>query len=288
MESIKTYNTVTRDNDLIHFKIARIQDMYEERKGNPDEPHRHDFYTVLLVEQAEGKHVVDFKEFSLGNKQVFFIHPGQVHQVIEYAKPKGFVLLFSEQFLINHHIDSTFIGDVSLFNEYGNFPPLPLSNEKLAKLNLFCEEIINSNKDSKFTEQIFASYLRLLLIECNTSCSEKPENTQTIETGHSLLKKMRALLEENYSKWHSPSQYANALNISTDHLNRTIKSLIGKTSKEYIQARICTAAKRLLYFSNLSNKEIGYELGFSEPANFSAFFKKCSGYSPSEFKKIPR
>ncbi|MBL4708824.1 MAG: helix-turn-helix domain-containing protein, partial [Flavobacteriales bacterium] len=54
-------------------------------------------------------------------------------------------------------------------------------------------------------------------------------------------------------------------------------------AKEYIQSRIITEAKRLLYFSKLSNKQIGYELGFGEPANFSAFFKKCTGFSPSNF-----
>ena len=92
-------------------------------------------------------------------------------------------------------------------------------------------------------------------------------------------------METHYKTWHATSQYANELNITPDHLNRSIKSLIGKTAKEYIQARITIAAKRMLYFSDLSTKEIAYDLGFSEPANFSNFFKKCTGISPSEFKK---
>jgi AraC-like DNA-binding protein len=58
----------------------------------------------------------------------------------------------------------------------------------------------------------------------------------------------------------------------------------GKTAKEHIQARIALEAKRLLHFSDLSVKEIGFQLGFPEPANFSAFFKKCTGSSPSNFK----
>ncbi len=62
------------------------------------------------------------------------------------------------------------------------------------------------------------------------------------------------------------------------------RNSIGKTSKELIQSRISIEAKRMLYFSDLSIKEIGYELGFSEPANFSAFFKNCTGMSPSTFR----
>jgi len=41
----------------------------------------------------------------------------------------------------------------------------------------------------------------------------------------------------------------------------------------------------MIYFTDLSNKEIGYSLGFMEPAHFSAFFKNCTGHSPSNFLK---
>ncbi|WP_410488983.1 helix-turn-helix domain-containing protein [Arenibacter sp. 6A1] len=43
--------------------------------------------------------------------------------------------------------------------------------------------------------------------------------------------------------------------------------------------------KRLLYFTDLSNKEIGYELGFKKLANFNAFFKNHTQISLSNFKK---
>jgi len=75
------------------------------------------------------------------------------------------------------------------------------------------------------------------------------------------------------------------LNISPDHLNRIIKAHSGKTAKELIQNRILIASKRLLYFTNLSTKEIAFELGFSEPSNFSSFFKKLSSFTPSDFRE---
>ena len=80
------------------------------------------------------------------------------------------------------------------------------------------------------------------------------------------------------------SQYAEALHITPDYLNASLKSLTGTGAKEHIQNRILIAAKRLLKFSDLNTKEIAYELGFSEPANFSIFFKKHTGISPSKFE----
>ena len=94
----------------------------------------------------------------------------------------------------------------------------------------------------------------------------------------------KKLIDTHYKSWHSTNQYASELHISPDYLNKIVKSQTGKTAKEHIQSRIIIGAKRLLYFTELSNKEIGFELGFSEPANFSAFFKKSVGISPSQFK----
>lgn len=99
-----------------------------------------------------------------------------------------------------------------------------------------------------------------------------------------LLKRFKALINDHYVNWHGTSEYANELSITPDHLNKVVKLQTGKTAKEHIQGRIALEAKRLLHFSGQSNKEISYALGFSEPANFSAFFKNCTGHSPSKYR----
>lgn len=52
-----------------------MKDIYDRRKGQRDEPHRHDYYTVLLIKKAMGKHIVDFNEYPLKSYQAFFIFP---------------------------------------------------------------------------------------------------------------------------------------------------------------------------------------------------------------------
>jgi len=42
-------------------------------------------------------------------------------------------------------------------------------------------------------------------------------------------------------------------------------------------------AQRKLHYSNLSVKELAYELGFNDADYFSKFFKKCTGQSVTEF-----
>ena len=129
------------------------------------------------------------------------------------------------------------------------------------------------------------AFLKLLLIECNNISSINPIEMDVDTTGDNLIRAFKKAVEKDYKKEHSTSYYADLLYITPDHLNRTFKAKTGTTAKDYIQSRIITEAKRLLFFSDLANKEIAYELGFNEPANFSAFFKKHTQLSPSNFKK---
>lgn len=284
MHDIKTYTRVHHQDDALSFRISRMEDIWDVRKGAQDEPHRHDYYTMLLVKQARGKHIIDFYEYPMEASQLYFISPGQVHQVIEEEKSYGYAILFSEQFLIENHIPTFFIEDLGLFRDYGQAPPLPLNITEFEKLSGFAEEIVRIyQSDLKFKETAISSYLKLMLIQSNNLCTLNGGNPQNIEAGNSILKNFKKLVNENHMRWHQTSDYAAELSVTPDHLNRVVKSLIGKNAKEVIQSRIVLAAKRLLYFSGLSTKEIGYKLGFSEPANFSAFFKKFTGVSPSQF-----
>lgn len=285
MNSVKTYHKVDSTNNNVSFGISKTEDIYSNRNGIIDEPHRHDFYTVLVINTAKGKHNIDFNSYDLRAQQIYFVSPGQVHQVIEEEASFGFVMTFSSQFLIENSIQLSFIESLNLFQDYGQSPPLKPKNEQFVKLHNYVYQVFELfNSSAKMKEQSIGAYLKLFLIECNNVCSINPIETSSDISENRIIREFKNLVNHSYKTEHSTTYYANKLNITADHLNKTVKIAIGKTAKEYIQSRIITEAKRLLYFSNLSNKEISFELGFNEPANFSAFFKKCTNESPSNFK----
>jgi AraC family transcriptional activator of pobA len=283
---IKNYQYIQPNNHALTFSIKRMEDLYDKFAGQPDEPHRHSYFTILLIKSAKGKHIIDFNEFDLMPFQVYFISPGQVHQLLETEKSYGFGLTFSPQFMMENGIDNRFIEDLHLFQDFGFSPPLALNKTEFKTLETIALEIENTlDKHQKFKYQAVGALLKLFLINCNNACSlSQEENTQTVQASVILLRNFKNLLNQNYKNWHKVNEYAAELHITSDYLNVAVKSLTGKSAKEHIQSRILTAAKRLLRFSALTNKLIAYELGFSEPANFSQFFKKCTGISPSKFK----
>ena len=286
MNFVKTYNKVNSEKNVVSFGISKMEDIYVKRNGQSDEPHRHNYYTVLIIKQAKGLHKIDFNSYELFDQQIFFVAPGQVHQVIETEKPIGFAMTFSDQFLIENSIPLTFISSLNLFQSYGQTPPLLPNLKQFELIENFTNQIFTlTTSDAQMKDLTIGAYLKLLLIECNNICLINPIEMDIDSSGDKLIKKFKESVDTNFRKEHSTSFYANVIHITTDHLTRTIKNKIGQTAKEYIQSRIIIEAKRLLYFTELSNKEIGYELGFNEPANFSAFFKKHTTLSPSTFKK---
>ncbi|WP_299437656.1 AraC family transcriptional regulator [uncultured Aquimarina sp.] len=286
MTSIKTYKLSDEMENQILFEIKKMEDIYDKKRGEIDTPHRHDFYIIILVSKAKGTHIIDFNKFLLEDHQVFFLSPGQVHQIKEEQKSYGWVITFSRQFLVKNNIDYRFIEDINLFQDYGNSPPLPLNDEQLKELNTYSTQIFDTYySDTKFKLEAVGALLKLFLIYSNNICNTHTKDPQQLQVGSIILKEYKKLVEEHFFDWHKVHQYAEALHVTPDHLNRTIKSLIGKTAKEYLQSRIIVAAKRLLSFSDKTTKEIGYELGFTEPANFSNFFKKCTSSPPSQFRK---
>ncbi len=86
-------------------------------------------------------------------------------------------------------------------------------------------------------------------------------------------------------KLRSARDFAEVLAIHVNHLNRAVKETTGKTTTYHIAERLIAEAKYLLKHTQLNVSEIGYYLGFDEPAHFYNFFKKRTKMSPSNYRR---
>jgi AraC-like DNA-binding protein len=269
------------------FVIKTMEEVDKNLGGIADKPHRHNYYTIVWPFDATGKHIIDFKEYPILPHHLFFVSPEQVHQVITNPKPTGFVILFTSEFLGKSSIREDFISNLRLFKQSDETPPLPLSDSKMMILKGFVDQMMVafcSHSDLRF--ETIGAYLKLFLIECNSSCTLNPEsNTQNVEVGKNLVKNFKAIVDKHYATWHQVKDYADSLNVSPNYLNEVIKSAIGISAKDYIQNRIVLEAKRMVVFTEKSSKEIGFDLGFDDPSHFSKFFKINAGLSLVQFKE---
>src|SRR6478609_7793495 len=95
-----------------------------------------------------------------------------------------------------------------------------------------------------------------------------------------------AEVEARFRTTHQVSEYASRLGYSTKTLTRAAAGH-GTTPKSVINARVVLEAKRLLVFTTRSVADIGSELGFDDPSNFSSFFRHGAGTTPKTFRAGP-
>ncbi len=270
----------------VDFNVQKMEDIYRNARGKNVFPHRHDYYTVLFVINADGEHVIDYKAFRLAKNQVFFVSPGQVHQVKLNALPKGWVVTFTRDFLTENDISEEFILNVNLFQPYGDSPPVFLDEISTQRLvNTIQEMEACLPQPLLYRDRALGALLQLFLIYTNQCCALISNNAHEPESNEvCILRDFKQLVDLHFTQWHKVNQYAEALYITPKHLSNTVKLTTGKTAKQLIQNRLMLEAKRLLLHTNQSVKEIAYHLGFEEPLHFSAFFKKGLNQSPSNYR----
>ena len=84
------------------------------------------------------------------------------------------------------------------------------------------------------------------------------------------------------------NQLAADLRISVRNLNRRFKLATGTTPAGYHKRRRLEEAKSLLKNSNAPLGDLSWRLGFSDPAQFSRWFKGMCHLTPSRYRQASR
>jgi len=140
--------------------------------------------------------------------------------------------------------------------------------------------------DEEFgNEKILSNLLKSMLLVIERDKRKNIKSSDSISNQKTTYLIFRNLLENNFYKNWSVSNYADELAVSTKTLNTIIKKQNGKTVSQTIADRIILEAKRRLTHTNAYINEIAIDLGFQDPYYFIKYFKKQVNCSPTEFRK---
>jgi len=112
--------------------------------------------------------------------------------------------------------------------------------------------------------------------------SEKPVTSADEQFLRKVLDTVEQHLEQSDF---SVEELASAMNVSRVALYKRVLTLTGHTPSEFIRNIRLRRAGQLLEQSGLTVAEIAYEVGFSNPKQFSKYFKQLYGVVPSAYRK---
>jgi AraC family transcriptional activator of pobA len=96
--------------------------------------------------------------------------------------------------------------------------------------------------------------------------------------------RLRARIEKRYRARERVPTHAKALGVSTTALRTACARVAGIPPAAMLDQRALLEARRALLYSNRSVAEIGYYLGFRDPAYFSRWFHGQVGRSPRRYR----
>jgi AraC-like DNA-binding protein len=280
---IRQISTSQREPDASErFTIRDLQRLLDG-KDMVQELHRHDFYYVLILEKGAGTHEIDFIPYTIGDRSVFFMRPGQVHQLLLKSDSKGYLMQFRDEFYL-----SPDKGSGQLLRKASHINHYQLDVKSCQKLLSILKYIYDedANKDDKYTEIIKAN-MGMLFIELLRQYKTASPTNANLYT-QERLEEFLELLDKHAFEHKQVLDYASMLHLSAYQLNAITKATLGKTCSELINDHIILEAKRYLLATSNQINQIADELGYEDVSYFTRFFRKHTGYSPEAFRQNSR
>ena len=132
-------------------------------------------------------------------------------------------------------------------------------------------------------EEMLRILLRHVLLAINRFVKEGKQNKSDLVNE---IERAAHYFEENYNKEISIEQYAQEHLMTVNRFIISFKNIMKMTPMQYIMSLRITAAKGYFDSTNKNVTEVSSAVGYDNSLYFSRVFKKYTGYSPSEYKKI--
>ncbi|SIN96095.1 helix-turn-helix domain-containing protein [Halodesulfovibrio marinisediminis] len=277
-----------KTNSKLEFEIVTLKELFSRQKYIQNDlklPHRINFYHILFITKGTGTHHIDFTPYDLCKGSVLFIAPSQVHAFEINDALDGFLILFTEQFILKNLGQTDFASLARTYNYHSRSPLVEgTSADKKELLQTFKKIHDEFMQPADLaTEEILRLQLKLLLLKVERITQTLPADSHDSDWSN-LFTLFRRQVKNSYTETRNAADYAAMLNISYKHLNTICKAMAGKTAKEFIDTYVVLEIKRQLSMFTISTKELAFQIGFDEPTNLVKFFKKHTRYTPQQFK----
>lgn len=171
---------------------------------------------------------------------------------------------------------------------YIQHPSCHLTDEQFRQVNHAFDMLeAVSTAGSHYREELQLNALSIIFM-LHFEFNPIPETLYPEETGRQLAQHFREAIIEHYRQSREVSFYARLFNLSPKYFSTLIKQETGSNAGEIIDRYLVLQAKTMLdQQRDLTIQQVADQLGFSEQASFSRFFKTNTGMSPKEYRERP-
>ncbi len=278
------YTLVNPQNGNLAFKLFSFED-----NAHFDHIQRNNYFSLIWVQEGNGKVKADFAEYDFEANTLFAFSPYQPYMITAKEPVKGIAIYFHSEFfcIFKHHKEVSCNG--VLYNNIYNPPFVKVDELSAATFQMLSEQIKTEMQNTDLAQyELLVSYLKIFLITAaRLKTQQQPAAAELLKNQKEpfILQKLKDAIEASFKTKHSPADYAEMLFITPKALAKITKTHFNKTLSSLINERIIIEAKRELYLTDKTVKEIAYELGYEDEYYFSRFFKVNADVSPQLYRE---
>lgn len=267
--------------DYIHIEELEVRSKLYDWEINE---HLHtDLYQIFIFPEGEGLLISENTKIALNTPSILMIPPNTLHGFVFQSNMVGDVLTFSQSFAESIFKNSPHIVlEISRLKQFTFEESLEVFESLKQLKQQIATEFIAENPE----KQLFMASLFQLLFMHLYRLSVAVEHQITKSDNRTLhyFQSFQKQIKQSFHESKSVTEYAKELNITAVHLNRVCQTLVQKSALQIIHEYMINEAQKYLLNTSYTIAEISYFLDFKDPAYFTRFFKKQTGFSPSEFR----
>lgn len=265
-------------------RFVHVEPLHDRSRPNQwiIRPHAHaQLNHIFLITRGGGAMRAEDNVLEFASPSLLIVPAGIVHGFKWHWESRGFVLTLADGYL--HDLVRR---DTNL-EELMRFP-------RIMELNTEDVAALTSNLGILIKELGWAMRGHLAAVDSAVLSIavvalrrvDRLEDARTVIPGHqaALVTRLRERIEKRYRFREAVSDYAKALGVSATALRVACARVAGKAPAALLDHRALVEAKRALLYSNRSIAEVGYYLGFVDPAYFSRWFRGHVGRSPRRYR----
>ncbi|MBL1104359.1 helix-turn-helix domain-containing protein [Streptomyces sp. 5-8] len=247
-----------------------------------DRPHRHTFYEIVHVSAGSGTHVVDLARWPLRPPHLAVVLPGQVHHWEGGQGPEGTLVLFTDDFLVDHP------GDREVLRRLGEqcWFGLDAAHDRSVR-HLMAELVAEHRQRAPGHESVLRSLLHVLVVRASRLPGPGGTGRDPRAQGRpaAVAEAFTRLISRPEAAGWSVRECADRLGVTPHYLTQAVRTATGRPPGRLLIEARAYQAQRLLAHTQLSVRQVAARTGFADPAYFSRFFRRETGSSPGDFRK---
>ena len=269
---------VINEHDLMVFDNIHSMPSY-------DEPFTTSFMTISLNLKGWAKAECDTRKVVFNRHDIAVLAPNHVLCAQETSSDYHTMLIVIAP-AFQQELKRRFPAIYRDLNHYLYRQDIPLTDEQFPLIhNIFRVIQGISTSTSQHRKFMLGNMLETLFIMLSEYRQQNGIAEHQPTMNEEMFNRFHQDIVEHYTESREVKFYAEKQNLSAKYFATAIKNLTGVNAHVWINNYvIIQAKKRLLHQRQLNILQIATQLGFSDQAVFSRFFKNITGMSPREFK----